>query len=843
MTRWYQVVTETAYALSIPPPDEASSALALVRVTLELAPQVVDPARARAMLQRWLTLVIPDASPERAAALVATSSSVAYPAWLAAYRNDDAATAELPPPTLLLAVLPLLSPGRASTDPAWRYLEVAARQLDVPAPWLDDIAGWMWGTATVELATTIASQLDAMAQVSPLAAQVVHGVREVVHQLHADRDEIRKFEEARARCHRLLLHILELAHDFGLARGELEALEQRIRTEAYRLAVLGEFKRGKSTLINALLEQPNLLSTAVLPCTSEIIAVRHGDPPRFERWSSSTLEFVAESSDVFYAQAGQAHRAMASSTEAPLARWRLSVPSSFLSCARVELVDTPGINEDLGRTHAAQCEAQRADSALVVLEAGHLLSLTDVDLLQSLHAIAGNLILVINRADQVEPARWDALRSHVQRRLAQHGLAIPDRRIVFVSSTASGPTWAQLLHELRTLIQTQLFERCSAQRAHVLHQHVVACVRRTRTQIDHLLADSVHRVETFDRHEVDAHTADARHANARYEIETEARRLEHDTALATRVVEALRAVLPTCLAHLKERKTTWTSPHSPIVHPKRHIQDIAQQASKDLTDEIKRWAEAEIAPMIDRELRGQLESLATRLKATFELLQDAKGLDPTEIMDELSTSMAARLGEHTAAAAAIGSGGILFRAGLSGAMSSVLGYVVADAILYYVLGIIGSFVAWPLLAAAAVLAAGMFRVKGDAWVRTWVRNRVFDTVEKQLATPELLDKLTASIQQAVHDVKRDTANAFRAALAGMLDELSFHRERTRHELQNLRASLGTPEAIRQERNRRARAAAELHAALNGLEHAAAAPLEHASTYVASESSARRASRA
>ena len=58
-----------------------------------------------------------------------------------------------------------------------------------------------------------------------------------------------------------------LGAEFEADRGRLDGLRQRLRAERCHLAVLGQFKRGKSTLVNALLGAP-VLPTAVVPLTS-----------------------------------------------------------------------------------------------------------------------------------------------------------------------------------------------------------------------------------------------------------------------------------------------------------------------------------------------------------------------------------------------------------------------------------------------------------------------------------------------------------------------------------------------------------------------------------------------
>jgi len=59
--------------------------------------------------------------------------------------------------------------------------------------------------------------------------------------------------------------------------GRLARLEERLRTGDFCIAVLGEFKRGKSTLVDALL-RAELLPTGALPLTAVATEVSYGAP-------------------------------------------------------------------------------------------------------------------------------------------------------------------------------------------------------------------------------------------------------------------------------------------------------------------------------------------------------------------------------------------------------------------------------------------------------------------------------------------------------------------------------------------------------------------------------------
>src|SRR5205823_2557196 len=94
-------------------------------------------------------------------------------------------------------------------------------------------------------------------------------------------EEMRSFTKAKAQVATTLSRLA----DFFTQRGQAPllwracALADKLATEQFNLVVLGQFKRGKSTLINALLGA-DLLPTAVVPLTSIVTIIRHGPQPQ-----------------------------------------------------------------------------------------------------------------------------------------------------------------------------------------------------------------------------------------------------------------------------------------------------------------------------------------------------------------------------------------------------------------------------------------------------------------------------------------------------------------------------------------------------------------------------------
>jgi len=62
----------------------------------------------------------------------------------------------------------------------------------------------------------------------------------------------------------------------GVSADFLSTLERKLSGERFDVVVLGGFKRGKSTLINAMVGS-NILPTGVVPLTSVITKLRYGN--------------------------------------------------------------------------------------------------------------------------------------------------------------------------------------------------------------------------------------------------------------------------------------------------------------------------------------------------------------------------------------------------------------------------------------------------------------------------------------------------------------------------------------------------------------------------------------
>lgn len=192
--------------------------------------------------------------------------------------------------------------------------------------------------------------------------------------------------------------LARLARDGGRLdlAAEAESLAERTREGRFYVACVGQFKRGKSTLLNALVGR-RVLPTGVVPVTSAVTILRYGESV------SARVRLV--SGEEREADADELVRYV-SETENPenvkgVAAVEVFLPSPLLASGMC-LVDTPGIGSVFhGNSAVTRGFVPHIDAALVVLGADPPLSGEELALLADIGRHARDLIFVLNKADRL----------------------------------------------------------------------------------------------------------------------------------------------------------------------------------------------------------------------------------------------------------------------------------------------------------------------------------------------------------------------------------------------------------------------------------------------------------
>jgi len=258
--------------------------------------------------------------------------------------------------------------------------------------------------------------------------------------LHERVDAIRGASESLARL------LVDAATYFGELWPERPSYAEQVRELRARLveqrlqiAVLGQFKRGKSTFLNALLGVP-LLPTGVLPLTAVPTFIRWAREPgmavtyldgRAEELPATATAEITNQLFQLVTEDGNPHN------EARIARVDLSFPASVLGNGIV-LIDTPGIGSTYQHnTDTALRTLPACDAGFFILSADPPVTPAELEYLDRVRANVPHLFFILNKTDYLSKSDRIAAVEFLRRSLSAH-MPTEEDILIFTLSARRG---------------------------------------------------------------------------------------------------------------------------------------------------------------------------------------------------------------------------------------------------------------------------------------------------------------------------------------------------------------------------------------------------------------------
>jgi GTP-binding protein EngB required for normal cell division len=203
---------------------------------------------------------------------------------------------------------------------------------------------------------------------------------------------------------RLLEHLLRTRESTQRAE-QCQALTSKLAEDRFTLAVVGQFKRGKSSLMNAIIGR-EILPTGVLPLTSAITILRFGPRERllvaredlgFEQEVplAALVDYVTEQGNP-----GNHKKVRAAYIE---------VPSPFLRRG-LEFADTPGIGSAIEANMATtNAFIPHCDAVIFVTSVDAPMTEAELEFLRRLRGVVGKVFCAVNKVDLLEQAQWQTV--------------------------------------------------------------------------------------------------------------------------------------------------------------------------------------------------------------------------------------------------------------------------------------------------------------------------------------------------------------------------------------------------------------------------------------------------
>jgi GTPase Era involved in 16S rRNA processing len=186
----------------------------------------------------------------------------------------------------------------------------------------------------------------------------------------------------------------EFETDFPELSSKIVNIETKVKEELFNLVIVGQFKRGKSTLVNALIGD-SILPTAVIPLTSIVTIVKYNPEEKI------TVHFTDAQPKIIQRDqlAEYVTEKLNPNNVKHVESVEIELPSKFLS-EGVRLVDTPGVGSVYAHnTDTAYSFIPNSDASIFLLTPDQPLSQTELEYLRNIKSFVNKIFFVLNKID------------------------------------------------------------------------------------------------------------------------------------------------------------------------------------------------------------------------------------------------------------------------------------------------------------------------------------------------------------------------------------------------------------------------------------------------------------
>ncbi len=350
------------------------------------------------------------------------------------------------------------------------YLTIVANKLGIPGRFLTVLEASFSSQAISDTAalTELHSLLDP-AQFQSLDSMFVRAASHIIGHLPAkpkhkknqkqsvsSYQELKKFQDYRQQLN-ALCEKLGLTLQNGIDRNvlsptlaeEITKVSQRLQSPCFRVAVVGEFSKGKSTLLNALLGE-EIQPVRDIPCSGNVTILKYGSQRRVIcRYKDGREEEISPAQ--YQEKASISEEAAYGSYADEIAKSEIAEivfehPELELCRNGVEIIDSPGLNEQAERTLVTQQVLKTTDAVIFLTHAQNALTEKERELLLYLNKEinygnnegAGNIFMVVNFFDLLrrEESRQQ-VRKRVETIVKSQNLMASENRIHFISAQSA----------------------------------------------------------------------------------------------------------------------------------------------------------------------------------------------------------------------------------------------------------------------------------------------------------------------------------------------------------------------------------------------------------------------
>ncbi|WP_297421899.1 dynamin family protein [Clostridium sp.] len=200
----------------------------------------------------------------------------------------------------------------------------------------------------------------------------------------------------------------------------IDEVLKRIANDSFNIAIVGEFKRGKSTLINALLGK-DILPTDILPCSATLNRITYNVSPlvKIEYKDGKVEEISIDNLPNYVTKLTDESTKISEKVKEATVYYPINYCKN-----NVDIIDTPGLNDDNAMTDVTLSVLPQVDAAILVIMAQSPFSEYERDFLENklLTNDLGRILFVVTGIDRCDEDEVDRVLKSISDRIEKYVL-------------------------------------------------------------------------------------------------------------------------------------------------------------------------------------------------------------------------------------------------------------------------------------------------------------------------------------------------------------------------------------------------------------------------------------
>lgn len=415
-------------------------------------------------------------------------------------------------------------------------------------------------------------------------------------------------------------------------------VSKKLQSQRFRIAVVGEFSRGKSTLINALVGE-DIQPVRAIACNRTITVLKHGLQKRIVcHYKNGRQENISyEQYKVLVTISKEAAREYRSDElgRSEIEEIIFEHPDLELCKNGVEIVDSPGLNEHPHCAAITQKLLKDTDAVIFITNASHILPQGERDLIHDFrnqlcggkNEPANNFFIVVNKLDQLdsEEDKQDVKEVVEKFVYGQNPIIAGENRVHFISALKASPgksekQYLKIFQEFYCSLENFLtFERGfveikqSATTLEVIIESGLNILQELENDLNcKIKASEVEKQKLIEQ------IGEVSGQGIRIRIQIQKLMSKMMDKVKQEVCEAWKQWVKegSWEETLRKKSEQWNSDKNLILDQKGIVTDYLNQFIRELSEEINKWTDKNIKEIVkhnleilDKEVNHEIKSL------------------------------------------------------------------------------------------------------------------------------------------------------------------------------------------------------------------------------------------